>query len=45
MTEEVKTDDTAICQNCKHHRNSPSYCKLKSEYKNRKGTCDEFKRK
>ena len=32
MTEEIKR----ICQNCRQHKNNPSYCKYNKEYVGRK---------
>ena len=35
--------DVAVCQNCKFHKNNPSFCKLKNSFTGRKNTCEEFK--
>lgn len=35
--------DVAVCQNCKAHKNNPSFCKLKNSFTGRKNTCEEFK--
>ena len=34
--------DVAVCQNCKAHRNSPSFCKEKNTFVGRKSTCENF---
>ncbi len=43
MTENDK--DKRVCQNCKSHKNNPSYCNLKKEHVGRKSTCDDFVKK
>ena len=35
--------DVAVCQNCKSHKNNPSFCKLKNSFTGRKNTCENFK--
>lgn len=35
--------DVPVCQNCKAHRNNPSFCNLKKSYTGRKNTCEDFK--
>jgi len=37
----VKPEDRPICQNCDHHRNKPSRCRLHGTYVERKGSCLE----
>jgi hypothetical protein len=37
---EPSTDN--FCQDCKTHRNKPSYCTLKNEYVGRKSVCEQF---
>lgn len=31
------------CQNCRFHKNKPSFCKLKNEFVGRKKICDQHK--
>ena len=33
-----------ICQNCTHHEANESYCRLKKECRNGKGSCDEWEK-
>jgi len=33
----------AVCQNCKAHKNNPSFCKEKNSHVGRKSTCENFK--
>ena len=37
------TKDAPVCQNCKAHKNNPSFCKLKNFFVGRKNTCEKFK--
>ena len=34
--------DVPVCQNCKSHKNNPSFCKLKNSFTGRKNTCGSF---
>ena len=35
--------DVTVCQNCKWHRNNPSYCRKSAVPVGRKNSCDDFK--
>lgn len=35
--------DVPVCQNCKSHKNNPSFCNLKKSFTGRKNTCEDFK--
>ena len=39
----INTDD--ICQNCRYHKNNPSWCNYHAKFTARKFTCDDFKRR
>lgn len=43
----MTNQDAITCQKCKHHKNHPSYCKIKDQFVGRKQVIceDEFKPK
>lgn len=50
VSKKVKSDvvvtlaaNAAVCQNCKAHKNNPSFCKEKNAHVGRKSTCEKFK--